>query len=190
MTHAVRTVVGRAGSALLTVSAVLGTVCLLSTLVAPMVGVRPLIFTSGSMAPAIPAGSLALAKVTDADDLEVGDVVTVPLRGSFVTHRIVSVTHAPGKATLILRGDGNKTVDADAYAVTSVPRTFVSIPVLGSVVAWFTHPPGIYVLAGWVALVLGLVRRPRDAGSTGATGAGVGRPKLVLVLGRLLTRPA
>jgi len=191
MTHVLRTVVDKAGSAFLTVSAAVGTLCLLSTLVAPLIGLRPLIFTSGSMAPAIPAGSLALAKMTDADDLEVGDVVTVPLHGSFVTHRIVSVTHAPGKATLILRGDGNEVVDADAYPVTSVPRTFVSVPRLGSFVAWFTHAPGAYVLAVWVALLLHMVRRGWSREPTpGGTEPRAPRPKLVLVMGRLFTRPA
>ncbi len=80
-------------------------------------GVRPLIFLSGSMSPAIPAGSLGLARTTDADDLEVGDIVTVPTNGTFVTHRIVEITHAPGKATLLLRGDGNRVADATAYEV-------------------------------------------------------------------------
>lgn len=149
----------RIRSAVLTVGAVLGTLCLLGTVVAPVLGIRPLIFLSGSMSPAIPAGSLALARTVDAADLEVGDVVTVPANGSYVTHRIVEVTHAPGKATLLLRGDGNEVADANAYVVTSAPRTFFSVPRVGSVVAWFSRAPGVYVLAGWVALVIGSIRR-------------------------------
>lgn len=177
-------------SAVLTVGAVVGTLCLLGTLVAPLVGVRPLIFLSGSMAPAIPAGSLGLARTTDAEDLEVGDIVTVQKNGTYVTHRVLEITHAPGKATLLLRGDGNTVPDAAAYEVTSVPRTFFSVPGVGTVVAWFSHTPGVYVLAAWVALVLGSLRRRRDpeAGKPGSRSGPVGRPKLVLVLGRLVAR--
>lgn len=177
-------------SGALTVGAALGTLCLLVTLVAPLLGVRPLIFLSGSMSPTIPAGSLGLARITDARDLEVGDIVTVPSDGSMVTHRVVEITHSGDKATLLLKGDGNKVADAQAYEVTSVPRTFLSVPGLGRAVAWFTHPPGIYVLAGWVALALGSARRRRGDPATGPGDGAVRRPKLVLVLGRLLARPA
>jgi signal peptidase len=159
-------------SALLTLSAVVGTLCLLATMIAPMLGIRPLIFLSGSMGPEIPAGSLAMARTVGADDLKVGDVVTVPANGSYVTHRIVELTHGPGRATLLLKGDANEVPDAQAYVVTSAPRTFFSVPQLGGVVAWFSHTPGVYVLALWVALVLGSLRRgdrtpkqaPRPAG--------------------------
>jgi signal peptidase I len=166
-------------SLVLTLTAVLGTLCLLGTLVAPLLGIRPLIFTSGSMSPAIPAGSLALAKTTGADDLQVGDIVTVPLNGNYVTHRIVEITHGPGRATLLLRGDGNKVNDAAAYPVTEVPRTFVSVPRLGTFVAWFSHAPGVYVLAAWVALVLGTLRRGApEAPPKPERVAGSGRPVL------------
>ena len=57
------------GSVMLTAAAAIGTACLLVTVVAPLAGVRPLIFLSGSMSPTIPAGSLALARTVDAEDI-------------------------------------------------------------------------------------------------------------------------
>lgn len=186
----VRRPAGALWSAALTAGAAIGTLCLLVTLVAPPLGVRPLIFLSGSMSPTISAGSLGLARVTDAEDLEVGDIITVPSNGSMVTHRIVEITRGPGRATVLLKGDGNKVADATAHEVTSAPRTFLAIPRLGSAIAWFSHPPGIYVLAAWVALVLGSARRRRGDRETGTADGAVRRPKLVLVLGRLFARPA
>lgn len=171
------------GSLLLTAAAVLGTLCLVVTVLAPMVGVRPLIFLSGSMSPTIPAGSLALARTVPAEEIEVNDIVTVARDDSYMTHRVVDVTHAPGKATLLLRGDGNTAVDATLYEVTSAPRTEFWVPGVGSVVAWFSRAPGVYVLAGWVAVVLASLRRhrgkrPRDPRPP------TGRPKLTLLLAR------
>lgn len=175
---------GRAWSLALTLSAVIGTLCFVGTLAAPLLGIRPLIFTSGSMAPAIPTGSLAFARDVPAEDLKVGDVVTVPLHGSFVTHRIVGVTQGVGTATLVLRGDGNEVSDADAYVVSSAPRTFFSVPRLGTFVAWFSRAPGVYVLAAWVALVLSTMRRgaPRTQKAPAPRPrAALGRPQLATV---------
>lgn len=175
-------------SAVLTLGAVAGTLCLVATVIAPLAGVRPLIFLSGSMSPTIPAGSLALARTVDAASIEVGDIVTVPSGGNYVTHRVVDVTHGPGRATMMLRGDGNKVEDASAYDVASAPRTEIWVPHAGSAVAWFSHAPGVYVLAGWVALVLGTLRRRGNSSPQSPDRPSrPGRPKLVLTMGRLLT---
>ena len=176
-----------ARSALLTIGAVAGSLCLLATVIAPLVGVRPLIFLSGSMSPTIPAGSLALARTVDASSIDVGDIVTVPSNGSFVTHRVVEVTHAPGRATMLLRGDGNKVDDDNVYEVASAPRTEIWVPHAGTVIAWFSRAPGVYVLAGWVALVLGSLRRhaggPPQRPSSPSR---IGPPKLLLATKRQL----
>lgn len=176
-----------AWSAVLTTGAVLGTLCLVATVAFPLLGVRPLIFLSGSMSPAIPAGSLALAHEVDAADIEVGDIVTVPVNDTYVTHRVVDATHRPGSATLLLRGDGNEVADDEVHTVTTAPRTEIWVPHAGRAVVWFSHAPGVYVLAAWVALVLGTLRRKRG-GSGGAqrpTRRG-SRPKLVLATADLI----
>ena len=119
-------------------------------------------------------------------DLEVGDIVTVPTNGTFVTHRIVEVTHAPGKATMLLRGDGNEVADATVYEVTSAPAHVL----LGSLRSAASSPgsPTLPACTCW---------RPGSPWSSGRSGRReepaapgrparpprppVGRPKLVLV---------
>lgn len=162
----------RAGrEVLLTASALLGVLCLMLTLVAPVAGLRPLVFLSGSMSPTVPAGSLGVSRTTDAADLRVGDVVTVEVPGSFVTHRVVEVEHADGVAVLRLRGDANREVDAQVYRVAEAPRLLFSVPTLGSLVAWLSRAPGVHVLALYVVVVLGSLRR---RGGDGAGGCGGG----------------
>jgi signal peptidase len=153
----------RAQQVLLTLGALLGVASVLLTLVAPLAHVRPLIFLSGSMSPAIDTGSLALARTTPAADLRVGDVVTVPASNStYVTHRIVRITHHDGVATLRLKGDANRHADPMVHEVLEVPRVFAAVPYAGSVVAWFSRTPGVYVLAGYVVIALGSLRRRRE----------------------------
>ena len=128
-----------------------------------------------------------MARTVDAADIGVGDIVTVPSGSSYVTHRVVEVTHAPGRATLLLRGDGNEDSDENVYDVASAPRTEIWVPHAGSVVAWFSRAPGIYLLAAWVAFVLGTLRRQHNASSHG-TGRPTrsGPPKVALILRRKL----
>lgn len=152
---------------LLTASAVLGAACLLLALAAPLLHLRPLIFTSGSMSPTIPSGSLALARETPAADLAVGDVVTVPVQGTWVTHRVVQIEHRPGVALLQLRGDANDAPDPQVYRVSSAPRTFVHVAHAGRAVATLSSPVGVVVLGVVVAHLWGILRRPPRGGTPG-----------------------
>lgn len=162
--HAVSRVVSLAKQLLLTVGALLGVVSLALTLVAPVLRVRPLIFLSGSMSPAITTGSLGLARVTPAADLRVGDVVTVPSGDdTFITHRIVEISRHGDVATLRLKGDANREADPTLHQVLQAPRVFAAVPYVGAVVAWLSRAPGVYVLAGYVAFALASLRRRRSS---------------------------
>jgi signal peptidase I len=153
----------RAGDLALSVGALVGALCLVLTLGGLLFGVRPVIFQSGSMSPAIPAGGLALAKEAPAKDLRVGDIVTVRVGDTRVSHRIVDVAHHEPTATLQLRGDANNAPDEQTYEVVSAPRVLVSVPVAGSVLAWLSRSPGIFVVAGYAAIFLALVLRRATA---------------------------
>lgn len=159
-------------TALLDLGAVAGAACLLLAVAAPVLGVRPLVFLSGSMTPAIPAGSLALSRVVPAAEVEVGDVVTVPVADTYVTHRVVEVTHRGAVATVRLQGDANRTPDPVVHEVADVPRVLWSIPYAGRVLAWLSRPPGVLVLAGYVAFLLGELRRGGFRRSTGGAATG------------------
>jgi signal peptidase I len=168
MREAMRFVARRIPGVLLTLGAVLGLACIILAVAAPILHVRPLIFLSGSMSPTIPAGSLALARETPGSQLRVGDVVTVPLNDTYLTHRVVQVAHHDGGASLLLQGDANRKADPTVYEVESAPRTFVFVPHAGTVIAWLSRPPGVFVLAGYAMFVVSSLRRARGRRGGGA----------------------
>lgn len=151
----------------LTFGAIAGVVCLLLAAAALVLDVRPVVFRSGSMSPAIDTGALAISKTTAAKDLAIGDVVTVKTSaGVRVTHRIQDLSLAEGKATLVLRGDANKAPDEHAYVVRSADRVLFEVPKAGYVVSAISGPVGIFgggILAG---LLLLMAFGPGSGGAT------------------------
>jgi signal peptidase I len=130
-------------------------------------GITPLVFSSGSMAPEIATGDLALARSVPADDLRRGDVVSVTGEsGVRVTHRIVTVERAGDRTVLTLKGDGNASPDTGTYAVTKADRVFTSVPKAGYVVSAIASPTGVFVGGLLVAVAL-----------FAAFGPGSGRPR-------------
>lgn len=109
-------------------------------------GLSLIVFVTGSMAPTMSAGSVAISQTTPAAALSVGDVVTVPRpdTGQPVTHRIVGIESAPageGFRELSLQGDDNAVVDSHRYVVDEAPRVVFAIPHVGTVVLWAQTPP-------------------------------------------------
>ncbi|SKB09938.1 signal peptidase I [Aeromicrobium choanae] len=156
MTHRVR-------EALLWAGAALGTLCLGWTFVMAAFGLTPLVFTSGSMSPAIAAGDLAFARTIDADDIRTGDVVSVVnAEGVRITHRVVEAEPWEHGATLTLKGDANAAPDVEPYAVTSVERVAFAVPRAGYVINAAASPAGTFAAGLLVALALAVAfgRRP------------------------------
>lgn len=165
----------RLANAFLTVGAVLGAVTLVLVILGPSLGVRPLLFRSGSMTPTIETGDLALARTVPARDLAVGDIVSVSTSGGArVTHRIVDIQLDGARATLTLRGDANEAADAQPYDVTEADRVVFVVPWVGHVIAVASSPLGLVALgmgaAGLLAIVFG-------GGSHGGPDGGSGRPR-------------
>ncbi|WP_426246446.1 signal peptidase I [Nocardioides sp. LHG3406-4] len=146
---------------LLTVGAVLGVVCVLATVAALAFGVTPLVFRSGSMAPTIPTGSLALARDIPATDVKVGDVVSVPREGTRISHRVTIVEPGSlgGRTQLTLRGDANELADATPYVVERVDLVFFHVDGLGYAVAWLSSPAAAFVGGGLAVLLVMLAFR-------------------------------
>ena len=156
----------------LTTGAIVGVACIVIALGAALFGIRPLVFQSGSMSPAIPTGALAIARDVQAADLRVGDVVMVETdRGARVTHRIVGLTQHDGRATLAMRGDANRTQDAQTYEVVTAPRVWFHLPVAGYVVAWLSGPIGLFVLGAYAMALILLLRPRRRTAERGRGGA-------------------
>lgn len=153
----------------LNVGAVAGVLCILAAVASLAFGITPLIFRSGSMAPQIPTGSLALARSVPAGDLRVGDVVSVDdAAGTRITHRIAAVETSDDTAVLTLQGDANRVVDPAPYTVTQADRVLMSVPLLGYPAAWLTSKTAVFcggLLAGaLLMLAFGPHRRPESAG--------------------------
>lgn len=139
--------------------AVLGVACIVLAVMSGVFGVKPLVFTSGSMSPEIRTGALAFAQETAAADLKVGDVVSVSDEaGVRITHRVVDTAPATGATpdgtiALTLKGDANQSPDAQTYEVATADRVLLDVPYAGHAATWLTSPVGL--VAG--GLLLGIV---------------------------------
>ena len=145
----------------LTVGAVLGVLCILSTVAALAFDIKPVVFQSGSMSPAVDTGALGISRTVPASELAVGDVVTVRTgEGVRVTHRIKDISFSGEKATLVLKGDANAVADDKVYVVKSAPRLMFDVPRAGYVVSFVSGPIGIFAGGLLVGVVLLMVFRP------------------------------
>lgn len=154
------------GEVLVSITAVLGAICIVATIAAFFFGVKIAMFKTGSMSPTIPAGSAAVSVRIDAADAEVGDVVTVS-RGEGklpVTHRVVeTVPTGNGGASLILKGDANEATDPFPYTVQTVNRVVWSMPGLGNVLARGQQAPILGMVTVFAALLVTWAFWPRKS---------------------------
>jgi signal peptidase len=121
--------------------------------------VQPLVVVSGSMSPEIEVGDLLIATPTSASDVAVGDVVTLPSpsTGVLVTHRVHDVARNGDTIAFRLKGDANRTVDAEEYAAVATAPVWhpaLHVPGAGYVVMMLMRPEVIIPLViGVLALV-------------------------------------
>jgi signal peptidase len=98
--------------ALLAATLLLAATCLV---LPKALGAVPLTILSGSMAPMMPPGALAVVRPVDASRARVGDVLSYqpePDDPTLVTHRVVAVSrNAHGVVSLTLQGDANSAPD-------------------------------------------------------------------------------
>lgn len=98
---------------------------------------------TGSMAPAVPAGSLVLDRPVTAAQLHAGDVATYGVvsddgRRVVVTHRVVAVDRTVSPALVTFRGDANRTDDPLRIPITDVRgRVWLVVPWVGTVRDWW-----------------------------------------------------
>ncbi|MFF1571252.1 signal peptidase I [Leifsonia sp. NPDC058292] len=153
-----RSRLARLGNLALTLAAVGGVLCIVAVIAAAVFHVSLIMFKTGSMTPAIPAGSLALVREVPAGEVRAGDVVTVDRENALpITHRVVSAVPQPGGTTaLTLRGDANPQNDPEPYRVRTVRLVIASVPGAAQVVVLASNPfvlgavtVGASVLVGW-----------------------------------------
>lgn len=127
----------------LTILAVFGTVCIALVIIAFVFNFSIILFKTGSMEPAIPQGSAALAREIPASDIRVGDVVTVD-RGSDerpITHRVTEIRREGDAHYLIaMRGDANPRPDPAMYRVSEVRKVLWHVPGAAVWIVWLSSP--------------------------------------------------
>lgn len=135
-----------AQQAALTTGAVLGVLCIVATALSLAFGIKPVVFRSGSMSPAIPTGSLAFVKSQPVSELTVGDIVSVTTNGGDrLTHRVYGIDQLDNNlSSLTLKGDANNAPDSETYAVADADLVVFSMSRVGYVLAWLSGPIGIF----------------------------------------------
>lgn len=145
----------RIENAVLSVLAVLGVVCIIATIAAFALNISLIMFRTGSMAPTIPAGSMAVVRQIPASEIRVGDITTIS-RGEGqlpVTHRVISAAPAGGGAyTIHMQGDANDNPDPRSYEVTEARKVIWHVPGLAYVISTISQP--IYMAGITVAASL------------------------------------
>lgn len=148
-------------SAVLTAGAALGVVCALWTLTMLATGATPLVVLSGSMSPALRAGDVAFAVTVPAEDIAIGDIVTVTSgTGIRITHRVVDAETDAGASTLRLKGDANSAADDETYTASSALKVVWHLPGIGWILHAAASPVGV---AGGLALLAGCLILGRSA---------------------------
>ncbi|AYA27596.1 signal peptidase I [Rhodococcus rhodochrous] len=147
----------RVENALLNLLAVRGVVCIGLVTAAFACDISLILFKTGSMSPTIPQGSMSVVQRISADEIAVGDIVTVDREeGELpVTHRVIAVhPQRAGEALIEMQGDANPNPDPGPYRVTEVRKVLWSVPGAAAVIVWFSDP---WVLGGLTLAAAGLV---------------------------------
>lgn len=144
---------------LLTVTAALGVLSIAAVGASAFFGLSLVVFRTGSMAPTIPTGSVAVVREIPAASLRVGDIAMVQRAGAAlpVTHRVIAVQpdpSTPGGVVLSLKGDANAGPDPVTYPVTTAREVLASAPGVGRVLVWFRQPLLLVVISLAVAALV------------------------------------
>jgi signal peptidase len=125
--------------------ALAGAACLLWLVLSTIFGLSLITFATGSMAPTITTGSLAVVREIPASELQVGDVATLQRGGEKlpVTHRVLSVTQSPDDPDVqivTMQGDANPIPDTFPYYVDSAKLVLWAVPHGAYVIGYLTSP--------------------------------------------------
>ncbi len=146
-------------NALSTIIIILLAVLAALLLVPRILGYETLAVLSGSMEPEISVGDIVYAKEVDAEELEVGDILTYQINGStMVTHRIVEVDTE--NKQFITKGDANDAIDGSPVTYDQVAgRADFHVPLLGYISIYMRTPLSIAAVCGilFVMLILSLL---------------------------------
>lgn len=157
---------------LLWLAAAVGLIAMVLVFCAYFFNISIILFRTGSMEPAIPAGSAALVREIEAAEVTVGDVLTVDRPGEMpVTHRVTSVEpgNAVGERVITMQGDANDSPDPEPYTITEGRVVLRSVPGLANTINQMGNP---YLMGGVTvaaSVLVGWAFWPKRAsGNTGS----------------------
>lgn len=118
-------------------------------------GLTPYTVLSGSMEPEYHVGSVIYVKTADASELNVGDPITFDLNGVTVTHRIIEKADDEQGLRFYTQGDANNIRDGGFVTPDEVIGIPVfHIPYMGFIFDFVQHPPGIFIVLGFVGALV------------------------------------
>lgn len=124
-----------------------------------VVGWQAYALGSGSMQPAVPAGSVIVVRPTPDEGVSVGDIVAVETARGVLVHRVVAVA---ADGALTLKGDANEVADARAWPASSAVGTVAyAIPLAGYLALTFQDPLLGSLPALTLVVSLAVLARPR-----------------------------
>lgn len=114
-----------------------------------ILGFYPMVVTTGSMEPTLPAGSVVLVHAQG--DYEVGDIISFRREGAVVTHRIMEKAEGGFRTA----GEANNVADSGTVAPEDVlGRVILCLPWLGRLILALRGPVGILALAAGGGILL------------------------------------
>jgi signal peptidase len=114
-------------------------------------GTLPLIVLTDSMYPDIKSGDLIICKTIDAEDVEIGDVISFydpASRGSaVVTHMVIDIMENDGKLSFKTKGINNNTEDRLLVTADKLVAIYegTRLPGFGNVALFMQTTPGLIV---------------------------------------------
>lgn len=110
---------------------------------------------SGSMLPDYPIGSLVYVQHEDAENIEVGDVITFDMAADsdvVATHRVVAINEED--ENFITKGDNNETIDSNPVSFQRlIGKVVLCIPMLGYIADFLQSGSGIVACIGAIVIV-------------------------------------
>ncbi len=123
----------------------------------PLTGRQTMIVGGASMEPAIGLGAAAIIAPVTADELAIGDIVSLRAgeKNAIFTHRIVSIVDRPDGRWIGTKGDANAEPDPTIVPASSVVgRSELSIPYAGYLLQLMSMPTGVLFLVGLAITLL------------------------------------
>lgn len=132
------------------------------------------VITGGSMAPAVPAGSVIGPVAVDPGDLVTGDILTVRAdNGVILTHRVTRVVDLPEGRFFELKGDANATADPELVPARAIMgRVDGYLPIAGYALGMLSTPSGLISVLAALGMLLVCIWLLEDieVGSPGGAG--------------------